>query len=100
MFSRSWIRGTTREYEFLENYLLKIAKDAAFGGKRTDIMACVRLLTGEEEWGLFHIEIHGQDRRGSWAWFLFRPFAHHRDRLRPMVPNPKINRIRLRLLAK
>ena len=55
-----WSRG----YKFLDKELLKIAKDAAFGGKRADIMACVHLLTGAEEWVLCHIEIQGQDRRG------------------------------------
>ena len=54
----------TKGYEFLDKELLKIAKDAAFGGKRADIMARVHLLTGEEEWVLCHIEIQGQDRKG------------------------------------
>ena len=55
-----WAKG----YEFLDKELLKIAKDASFGGKRADIMARVHLLTGEEEWVLCHIEIQGQDRKG------------------------------------
>ncbi len=55
-----WSKG----YEFLDKELLKIAKDSAFGGRRADIMARVRLLSGEEEWVLCHIEIQGQDQVG------------------------------------
>ncbi len=55
-----WSKG----YEFLDKELLKIAKDAALGGRHADVMACVHLLSGVEEWVLCHIEIQGQNQVG------------------------------------
>jgi hypothetical protein len=55
-----WSRG----YDFLDQELQQIAKDAEIGKRLADKLAKVWKLTGEETWVLIHIEIQSQENTG------------------------------------
>lgn len=55
-----WSRG----YDFLDQELSQIAKDAQIGKRLADKLVKVWKLTGEETWVLVHIEIQSQENTG------------------------------------
>jgi hypothetical protein len=55
-----WSRG----YDFLDQELTQIAKDAEVGKRFADKLVKVWKLTGEETWVLVHIEIQSQENTG------------------------------------
>jgi hypothetical protein len=55
-----WSRG----YDFLDQELTQIARDAEVGKRLADKLVKVWKLTGEETWVLIHIEIQSQENTG------------------------------------
>lgn len=63
----------SRDFEFLDKELQKIAANAAIGRRLADKLVKVYLRDGREVWILIHIEIQGKRERG----FARRMFVYH-----------------------
>ena len=64
-----WNRG----YEFLDQELRQVVRDAESGKRHVDKLARVWLKDGREDWIYIHIEVQGSDERG----FAQRMFVYH-----------------------
>ena len=64
-----WSRG----YEVLDKELQKIVSDAEGGRFTVDLLVKVRLLSGDEQWILIHVEVQSQRRED----FPERMFRYH-----------------------
>jgi hypothetical protein len=70
-----WSRG----YDFLDQELRQVVRDAELGTRLTDKLVKVWKLSGEESWVLAHIEIQSQEER-NFSDRMFVYFYRLRDR--------------------
>jgi hypothetical protein len=70
-----WSRG----YDFLDQELIQIARDAELGKRLADKLVKVWKLTGEETWVLVHIEIQSQEE-GQFGERMFVYYYRLRDK--------------------
>lgn len=73
----------TRPYEFLDNELKQVVRDADFGRRLVDKLVKIWRINGEQMWILVHIEVQSQEE----SLFSERMFVNYRifDRYRRTV---------------